>query len=398
MYEKLREPAGDEILQLASAFREDARPEKLDFGIGVYRDALGNTPVMRAVKSAEWSLVRDEMSKSYLGLTGDERFNARLLELMLGNHLSQRIRAVQTPGGGGAVRLIAEFIRAATPQATVWIGTPTWINHRPIMDHVGLNVRQYDYLDRRSQTVDFDQMMGQFAHAARGDIVLLQGCCHNPSGADLSVVQWSEIAELANRLGFVPFIDLAYQGFGGGLEADAIPLRLVAERVPELLIAASCSKNFGLYRERVGCAAVLARNPLEADLAKSTLASLARVNYSFPPSHGASVVRTVLEIPELKTTWVEELEEMRQRLLSNRLALARALRAKTDSERFDFIITQRGMFSLLGITPDQVQELRQDYAIFMPSESRINIAGLQPKSIERLADALQTVTQRRRLK
>jgi aspartate/tyrosine/aromatic aminotransferase len=395
MYEKLPEPAGDEILQLATAFREDTRPEKLDLGIGVYRDALGNTPVMRAIKAAELSLVTSETSKSYLGLTGDERFNAQLLNLVLGDHVSsQRIRAVQTPGGGGAVRLIAEFIRTATPQATVWIGTPTWINHRPIMDHVGLSVRQYDYLDRHSQTVNFDQMITWFANAARGDIVLLQGCCHNPSGADLSIEQWGGLAHLANKVGFVPFIDLAYQGFGDGLHADARPARLMAAQVPELLLAISCSKNFGVYRERVGCAALVARSASEADLAKATLASLARVNYSFPPSHGAAAVRTVLETPELKATWLEELEQMRQRLFSNRVALAGALRGKMHSGRFDSVATQRGMFSLLGITPAQVQELRRRYAIFMSSESRINIAGLQQTSIDRLADCLQAIIPR----
>jgi aspartate/tyrosine/aromatic aminotransferase len=394
MLEKLSKPAGDEILQLASAFREDTRPEKLDLGIGVYRDALGNTPVMRAIKNAEMSLVRNEATKSYLGFAGDERFNAHLVELVLGDNLSERIRAVQTPGGGGAVRLIVEFIRAVTPQATVWLGTPTWINHRPILDHVGLTVRQYEYLDRAEHAVNFDQMMGELAHAARGDIVLLQGCCHNPSGADLSIEQWTELADLTNKLGLIPFIDIAYQGLGNGLDADARPVRLIASRVPELLVAVSCSKNFGVYRDRVGCAALVARSAAEGDLAKATLASLARVNYSFPPSHGASAVRIVLETPELKTAWVEELEQMRQRLFSNRVALAAALRARTHSGRFDFLTSQHGMFSLLGITSNQVQELRHEHAIFMPSESRINIAGLRQGSIDRLADALQTVIQR----
>jgi aromatic-amino-acid transaminase len=394
MYEQLPDPAGDEILQLAIAFREDTRPEKLDLGIGVYRDAAGHTPVMRAVKAAERLLITNESSKAYLGLTGDERFNTQLLDLVFGDHVSTRVRAIQTPGGGGAVRLVAEFIRAASPQAAVWIGTPTWINHRPIMDYVGLKVQQYDYLDRQSQTADFDRIMASLGTAARGDIVLLQGCCHNPSGADLSLAQWGEVADLAERVGLVPFIDLAYQGFGDGLEGDGQALRLVASRVPELLVAVSCSKNFGVYRDRVGCVALVARNGREADLAKANLASLARVNYSFPPDHGAAVVRMVLGIPELKAEWTEELEQMRQRLFGNRVALAGALRAKTHSGRFDFLATQRGMFSLLGITPDHVQELRQQHGIFMPSEGRINIAGLQPASIDRLADALEPIIHR----
>jgi aromatic-amino-acid transaminase len=394
MYEQLPDPAGDEILQLAIAFREDTRPEKLDLGIGVYRDASGHTPVMRAVKAAERLLITNESSKAYLGLTGDERFNTQLLDLVFADHVSPRVRAIQTPGGGGAVRLVAEFIRAASPQATVWIGTPTWINHRPIMDYVGLKVQRYDYLDRQSQTADFDRIMASLGTAARGDIVLLQGCCHNPSGADLSLAQWGEVADLAERVGFVPFIDLAYQGFGDGLEGDGQALRLVASRVPELLVAVSCSKNFGVYRDRVGCVALVARNGREADLAKANLASLARVNYSFPPAHGAAVVRMVLGTPELKAEWIEELEQMRQRLFGNRVALAGALRAKTHSGRFDFLAAQRGMFSLLGITPDDVQELRQKHGIFMPSEGRINIAGLQPASIDRLADALEPIIHR----
>jgi len=394
MYEQLPDPAGDEILQLAIAFREDTRPEKLDLGIGVYRDAAGHTPVMRAVKAAERLLITNESSKAYLGLTGDERFNTQLLDLVFGDHVSPRVRAIQTPGGGGAVRLVAEFIRAASPQAAVWIGTPTWINHRPIMDHVGLKVQQYGYWDRQSQTADFDRIMASLGTAARGDIVLLQGCCHNPSGADLSLAQWGEVADLAERVGLVPFIDLAYQGFGDGLEGDGQALRLVASRVPELLVAVSCSKNFGVYRDRVGCVALVARNGREADLAKANLASLARVNYSFPPDHGAAVVRMVLGTQELKAEWIEELEQMRQRLFGNRVALAGALRAKTHSGRFDFLATQRGMFSLLGITPDHVQELRQQHGIFMPSEGRINIAGLQPASIDRLADALEPIIHR----
>jgi len=392
MFEKLPEPAGDEILQLASAFREDARSDKMDLGIGVYRDALGKTPIMQAIKAAELSLYKDEQSKSYLGLIGDERFNGALLHLVLGDEVPyDRIRAIQTPGGGGGVRLLAEFIRIATPGATVWVANPTWINHRPIMDFVGLRIRLYDYLDRDSQLVSFDRMIGQLAAAAHGDVVLVQGCCHNPSGANLTLEQWSDIVNLANKNGLVPFIDIAYQGLGDGLVADAQAARFVAGHVPELLLAVSCSKNFGVYRDRVGCAALVASTSSEADLAKATLASLARVNYSFPPNHGAATVRRVLETPELKAKWAEELEQMRQRILANRVALASALRARMDSARFDFIATHRGMFSLLGITASQVQELREKHAIFMPGDGRINLAGLQQANIERLSSALQAV-------
>jgi aspartate/tyrosine/aromatic aminotransferase len=392
MYERLPEPAADEILQLGSAFREDLRSEKVDLGIGVYRDERGNAPVMQAIKAAELSLLTDEQSKSYLGLAGDERFNTAILELVLGDGAPyERTRAIQTPGGGGGVRLLAELIRAASPGAVVWLSNPTWINHRPIMDFVGLRVQTYDYLDLDSQTVAFDRMMGQLAAAAPGDVVLLQGCCHNPSGASLTLAQWSDIVNLANKDGFVPFIDMAYQGFGEGLAADAQATRFVASQVPELLLSVSCSKNFGVYRDRVGCAALVARTSSQANLAKATLASLARVNYTFPPNHGAAAVRTVLEAPQLKASWQEELERMRQRILQNRVALADGLRSKMDSDRFDFIGKHRGMFSLLGITPSQVQDLRAKHAIFMPRDGRINLAGLRTTDVERVSCALHAI-------
>jgi aspartate aminotransferase len=392
MYERLPAPPVDEILQLAILFRDDPRPEKLDLGIGVYRDALGNTPIMRAIKSAEATLLETEQSKSYLGMTGDERFTSTLLHLVLGDQVPyERIRAIQTPGGGGGIRLLAEFIRIASPEATVWISDPTWINHRPIMEFVGLRTRLYDYLDPGSKLVGFDRMIRQLAAARRGDVVLLQGCCHNPSGANLTPEQWGEVASLANIVGFVPFIDVAYQGFGDGVVADVEGARFVVNHVPEVLLVVSCSKNFGVYRDRAGCAAVIANTSAEADLSKATLASLARFNYSFPPNHGAAAVRTVLESAELTRAWMEELDEMRQRIDANRGALAIALRHRFNSGRFDFLDNHRGMFSLLGISPSQVQELRGRHAIFMPTDSRINLAGLRPGSIDRLAHALQAV-------
>jgi aspartate/tyrosine/aromatic aminotransferase len=392
MYERLPEPARDEILQLASSFREDERSAKIDLGIGVYRDASGATPIMRAIKSAEHSLWLAEESKAYIGMTGDERFNSALLQLVLGDWIPhERVRAIQTPGGGGGIRLIAEFVRTASPLATVWIGEPTWINHRPIMEFVGLRTRAYDHLDRSTQSIGFDRMMSQLSAATSGDVVLLQGCCHNPTGANLTHEQWQEIINLVNKNGFVPFIDVAYQGFGDGVEADALAARLVASQVPEMLLVVSCSKNFGVYRDRAGCAAVIANTRAQADLAKAHLTALTRFNYSFPPNHGAGAVRTVLDTPELKAQWLSELETMRQRIMGNRVALAGALRTKLDSSRFDFLTKHRGMFSLLGITPNQVRELREQYAVFMPTESRINLAGLQPAGIERLTHALHAM-------
>lgn len=389
MYEKLKQPPVDAILQLAIEFREDKRPDKMDLGIGVYKDARGKTPVMAAVKKAETLVHEREDTKAYISLAGDEAFNGAMLKLLFGSELDVgRTRAIQTVGGGAAIRLLADTIKAASPGATIWVSDPTWINHVPIMAAVGLRCRSYRYLDRASNLVDFAGMRADLERVEAGDVVLLHGCCHNPSGADLDEEQWRQIASDANRLGFVPFVDVAYQGFGEGLEADACSIRLLVREVPEFMVAASCSKNFGLYRDRVGCAVVVGKTSADADVARATLLSAGRVTYSFPANHGAATVATILADSILREDWQNELDGMRDRMRLNRRRLAETLRRQLNDDHFDYIEQHHGMFSMLDLTPDQVLQLRREHAVFMPLDGRMNVAGLQEGSIERLALAV----------
>ncbi|MEI9430199.1 amino acid aminotransferase [Mesorhizobium sp. Cs1299R1N3] len=389
MYDQLGMPAEDPILQLAQAFRQDGRENKIDLGIGIYKDADGKSAVMSAVKSAERFLIEEEPSKAYIGISGDEVFNQQMMTLVLGDALQAgRTLAVQTPGGGGAVRLLADLARVSKTNPTVWVSDRTWINHVPIFEETGLSYRRYPYFSAEPQSVDFDAMRAVLSGVKRGDIVLLHGCCHNPTGADLSFDQWKTLAASAADGGWIPFIDLAYLGFGQGLEADAEGIRHMASVVPEMMVAVSCSKNFAIYRERTGCAIVIAPSNEAARKAKANLVGLARVNWSFPPSHGAAVVRTILGSTELRPAWQAELDTMRARIEANRRELSSVLRARLNSDRFDFFATHSGMFSLSGLEHEMVGRLREVHAIFIPSDGRINVAALQQASIQRLADAL----------
>lgn len=392
MFESLTPPPPDGILALTAAFRADPRARKLDLGVGVYKDDDGNTPVMRAVKEAERRVLAGQSTKTYLSPAGDEGFNAAMIALVFGDDApGDRLRGVQTVGGTGAVRLLADLVSRAERGATVWLPEPTWPNHAPIMRQAGLAFCTYPYFDATTGTVDFAAMRGALADAGPGDVVLLHGCCHNPTGADLDAAQWREIAGMATEGGFTPFVDLAYQGFGAGLEADAAGVRLLAAHVPEMLVAASCSKNFGLYRDRIGCAIVLGATAEAADLAKETLKSLARVTNSMPADHGAAVVRTILGDADLRADWQAELDAMRERMLATRKTLAEALRARTNSDRFDAVARQRGMFSLLGIAPEEVEALRVEHGVYVVGDGRINVAGLNPDGIEALVSALAAV-------
>jgi aromatic-amino-acid transaminase len=299
-----------------------------------------------------------------------------------------RLRAVQAPGGGGALRLLAELIARAERGARVWLSEPTWPNHPAILRQAGLAFTTYPYFDRAAKGVDFAAMTDALGAAGPGDVVLLHGCCHNPTGADLTADQWRAIAALAVDRGFTPFVDMAYQGFGDGLDADAEGVRILAAAVPEMLVAASCSKNFAVYRERVGAAIVLAETPAEAEVAKENLKILARMNWSMPPDHGAAVVRTILEDPALRADWTAELEAMRLRMRDLRASLADQLRARTNSDAYDFVARHRGMFSLLGIDEAQVERIRAEHGIYMVSDSRINVAGLNRGAIAALVEAL----------
>lgn len=392
MFETLKPAPGDKILALIAAYREDTRPDKIDLGVGVYRDDKGATPVLRAVKEAEKRLWIEQDSKAYLGLLGDVGFNEAMVGLLFGAmSVTERVRAVQAPGGSGALRILGELIARANKDATVWLSDPTWPNHGPVMINAGLKTKTYPYFDAASASVRFDAMVEALKQAGPGDVVLLHGCCHNPTGANLTIDQWQVLADLAVERGFLPFIDIAYQGFGDGLEEDAAGLRLMAERVPEMLVAASCSKNFGLYRDRVGCAMLMGASAEQVNASLSQLTSVTRGSYSMPPDHGAAAVRMILTDPTLKAAWCEELDEMRNRMLSLRQGLADALRRGSNSDKYDFVAEHRGMFSLMGTTPDQVLRLREEFGIYMVDDGRINIAGLPEDRVEYFAKALLKV-------
>lgn len=390
MLESLNPQPQDKILQLIAMFRDDPRDSKIDLGVGVYKDATGLTPVMRAVKSAEKTLWETEKTKTYTGLAGEPAFNAAMVGMILGGAHADRATLVATPGGTGAIRQALELIRLASPGATVWLSNPTWPNHPSIIRYLGMKMAEYRYFDAATGEVDFAGLTQDLGRVAPGDVVLLHGCCHNPTGANPTADQWRQIVQLLKDRGAVPLVDLAYQGFGDGLEEDAFATRLIADSFPEVLIAASCSKNFGIYRERTGVLIALGDAGRKA-VVQGNLAFLNRQNYSFPPDHGARLVTMILEDQALTADWKAELEEVRQNMLSLRKQLADELRKATNSDRFDFVARHRGMFSRLGLTEDQVNRLREEAGIYMVGDSRINIAGLNARTVPILAAAIAKV-------
>lgn len=392
MLEMLPEAAPDKIIALMQLFREDPRDKKVDLGVGVYKDIDGRTPIMRSVKAAEQKLWEIQDSKSYVGLLGDLDFVAAMQKMVLGDAVpAQNVAGAQTTGGTGAVRQLYELVMLANPQATVWMSDPTWPNHPAMAKAVGLKIETYPYLDPKTLEVGFDAMMDGLNAAKAGDVVLLHGCCHNPTGANLDMAQWEAVTELVLSKGLLPMIDFAYQGFGDGIDEDAAGVRYMATKVPELVIAASCSKNFGVYRDRVGSMFAITRDPAARDRTQSTFASLNRLAYSFPPDHGAKVISLLLADDALRADWEAELEEMRVSMRGLREALAEALRRETNSDRFDFIARHRGMFSRLGLTQEQVERLRNEYGYYMVGDSRFNVAGLRADIIEPLAKAIAAV-------
>lgn len=393
MFETLQPAQPDKILALIGMYRDDPRPGKIDLGVGVYKDPAGRTPIIGAVREAEQRLYREQDSKSYLGLAGDVAFNAAMTRLVFGADAdTRRIRTCQAPGGSGALRIVAELMHRARPGATVWLSDPTWPNHLPIMRAAGIEARDYPYFDPATGTVRFDAMMEALGTAKAGDIVLLHGCCHNPTGANLDIGQWSALAGLLVERGLFPFVDIAYQGFGDGLDEDAAGLRLVAAKVPEMAVAASCSKNFSVYRDRVGAAMLMGRTETETETAFGQLLSVTRGMYSMPPDHGAAAVRIVLDDAALRSGWQAELEAMRQRMVTLRENFADALRRQSNSDRYDFLARHRGMFSRLGIGPSEVERLRADHAVYMVGDGRINVAGLPGDRLDELAAAIVSVT------
>jgi len=389
MLTNLKPQAADKILALMGMLKSDPRPDKIDLGVGVYKDANGLTPVMRSVKAAEQQLWQAETTKTYTALAGEPAFHAAMAELILGaDYVQPRTAALATVGGTGAIRQALELLRMAAPDATVWVSDPTWPNHLSILSYLGIKTRPYRYFDAETRGVDFAGMMADLSQATAGDVVLLHGCCHNPTGANLTLPEWAEVAGVLERSGALALVDLAYQGFGDGLDADAAGTRLLAARLPQMLIAASCSKNFGIYRERTGVLLALAPDIDTRDLVQRNLAYLNRQNYSFAPDHGARLVTMILTDAALRADWLAELEAVRLGMLDLRAQLAAELRRLSGSDRFGFLAQHRGMFSRLGATPAQVEKMRVDNAIYMVGDSRLNIAGLNRETVPVLAQAI----------
>ena len=399
MFETLEPQVPDALLGVMAAFAADTDASKVDLGVGVYRDASGITPVMAAVRAAEIRWLARQTSKVYVGAGGNRPFAACVEELVLGTEhparKAGRVATLQTPGGCGALRLAAELVQRARPGTRIALSDPTWANHVPLTTGAGLKVVTYPYYDAVRARVLVEPMLAALEGLPAGAVVLLQASCHNPTGADLAAGEWQAVAALFERRGLVPLLDLAYQGLGDGPEADVAPVRALATRLPEVLVAVSCSKNFGLYRERVGAVMLVAASAAGAAIGMGHLQALARRIWSMPPDHGAAIVAEIAGDAALRADWARELEAMRVRVASLRGELAAALRATSqnaaDRNRFDFIATQRGMFSLLGLPPAAVAALREQHHVYLAPDSRINVAGLPTTAIERVARAIRAV-------
>ena len=389
IFKNLQQQPPDKILALMTAFKEDPRDQKLDLGVGVYKDPTGITPIMRSIKLAEKKWWEIESSKSYVGLAGDPAFSDAIISLVLGNSIPRNlIASAATPGGTGAVRQGFELFKVANPGVRVFVSDPTWPNHISILQYLNIPFETYRYFDNETRGVDFDSMVSDLSRATAGDVVLLHGCCHNPTGANLDKQQWKIIIDLLNKNGATPMIDLAYQGFGDGLEEDVYATRLIAESVPETVIASSCSKNFGIYRERAGLLMLVSQDSSKRNINQSMLAYLNRQNYSFPPDHGSRLVSIVLNDKDLRSDWMSELEDIRNSLLNLMVQLSNELQKISGSDRFSFIASHRGMFSRLGATPSQVEKMRTEFGIYMVSDSRFNVAGLNNETVPALAKAI----------
>ena len=395
MFEAIQKLPPDPILGLSSAFDADPNPNKVDLGAGVYKDETGATPIFKSVKEAERRWEQQENTKVYISPPGFADFNSAIQKLILGaDHpalAAGRVRSVMAPGGCGALRVGAELINRCKPGATIWVSKPTWANHVPLLGSAGLKIAEYPYYNGATHSVDFAAMLATLETAAKGDLLLLHGCCHNPTGADLNGKQWDAVAELVGRKGLVPLVDLAYQGLGDGLDEDAYGPRTLARAVPELLLAYSCSKNFGLYRDRIGALLILSPTPEQADAGLTHINNIARGIYSMPPAHGGALVKTVLNNPALYAQWQGEVDGMRQRIHTLRALLADTLKKMKAPRNFEFIKREYGMFSFLGVSKEQVQRLRAEFGIYMVDSSRINVAGVSPKNVEYLAKAIIAV-------
>lgn len=395
MLEILQPLPEDPLLGVMAAYRRDTDPRKVDLGVGVYKTEAGDTPIPAAISAAMERSAASQKTKVYVGQGGNERFNRAMLEIAFGaDHAAVkdgRAAALQVPGGSGALRLGAELVNVARPGATLHVSIPTWANHVPLLSNAGLKMANYPYFDRATGGVDAAAMLAHLETLPAGDLVLLHGCCHNPTGADLSRAEWDAVAEVLARRGLVPFVDIAYQGLGDGLEADAYGVRLMAERLPEVIVAVSCSKNFGLYRERTGATFVISPTAERTGNAMGQLRKIARGMYSMPPDHGAELVALVWEDATLRQQWMEELEAMRVRVEELRGLLVRGLKALRGDVDYSFVQRQKGMFSLLPLNTTQIQRLRDEHHIYMPGDGRINVAGISRRNVEYVAQALAAV-------
>ncbi len=392
MFESLQLLPPDAIIGLIAEYQNDTREPKVDLGIGVYRDAAGETPILDVVKEAEQRIVASQTSKSYIGSAGSAAFNEAMRDLTFaGAADAGRIAMLQTPGGSGSLRVAAGVVLRARENATVWASTPTWANHVPLLGGAGLELKSYAYYDDEQKTLDLDAMLDALHDIPKGDIVLLHASCHNPTGIDPDEEQWRAIADVIVERDLVPFVDVAYQGFAAGLDSDVFIVRELAGRVPEMIVCTSCSKNFGLYRDRVGALFIVTADGKTRDIAQSQANNAVRTMYSMPPDHGAAVVETILHDDALRAAWAGELGEMRERLQEMRRLLDDALRAAAPEHDFSHVVRARGMFCFLGISTEQVRRLKREHSVYMVDSSRINVAGITADNVEHIARSVAAV-------
>ena len=392
MFQSLQPLPPDAILGLIAEYRNDERADKVDLGVGVYRTVDGETPVLNVVKVAEQRLVDRQDSKAYIGTAGDPSFNAAMQAMTFDDAVSaDRLATFQAPGGSGSLRVAAGLLLRARERAAVWVSSPTWNNHVPLLGGAGLDLKPHPYYDTNRHVIESDAMLEALQNIPKGDVLLLHACCHNPSGLDPTEELWRAISDIIVERELMPFVDMAYQGFASDIDSDAFIIRHLAGKVPEMVVANSCSKNFGLYRDRVGSLSVLAESPATRAILASQLSNIVRTIYSVPPDHGAAVVATILNDESLRADWLVELAEMRDRLREMRSMLHEALAAKAPDYDFSHLVRANGMFCFLGISEDQVEALKADYGIYMVGSSRINVAGITPDNVEYLASSIAAV-------